>query len=284
MPRSASNKQERSRVVAPPATAELFKAPRYSTSLARGLAILACFTPERPVMGIADIADRLGMSRSTTHRYMTTLSELGCLEQGESRKYRLGLRVTDLGLSALNSTGLPKLAHPYLEELRDRTSYSASLGVLDDQDVVYLDHARSFRRWPGSSEPDLLAGSGVPAYASSMGKLLLAHLPESFQRETIANTKLVKLAPNTITSRKALTEQLKLIQDNDLVGSDQELRRDLISIAAPVRNANGQTTAAVDIVAHGSTTSLKELLETAGSHLTSAAAAISAELGSLRAS
>ena len=105
--------------------------PRYSQSLERGLAILGCFTPKRPVLGIADIADELGMSRSTTHRYVITLVALGFLEQGASRKYRLGLRVTDLGMSALNSTGLREHAHPYLEELRQRTSYTASLAVLD---------------------------------------------------------------------------------------------------------------------------------------------------------
>ena len=87
--------------------------PRYSQSLERGLAILTCFTPERPVLGIADIADELGMSRSTTHRYVITLTQLGYLEQGASRKYRLGLKVTDLGMSALNSTG-PARARPPL--------------------------------------------------------------------------------------------------------------------------------------------------------------------------
>ena len=86
--------------------------PRYSQSLERGLAILACFTPERPVLGIADIADELGMSRSTTHRYVITLVALGYLEQGASRKYRLGLRVTDLGMSALNSTGSARALAP----------------------------------------------------------------------------------------------------------------------------------------------------------------------------
>src|ERR1700723_223939 len=71
---------------------------RYSQSLERGLAILECFTPERPLQGIAELADALGMSRSTTHRYVITLVALGYLRQGERRKYRLALRVTDLGL------------------------------------------------------------------------------------------------------------------------------------------------------------------------------------------
>src|SRR5271168_4169268 len=152
--------------------------PRYSQSLERGLAILGCFTPKRPVLGIADIADELGMSRSTTHRYVITLVALGYLEQGASRKYRLGLRVTDLGMSALNSTGLREHAHPYLEELRQRTSYTTSLGVLDGVEVLYVDRVRSFRRGQGNIDLNLHAGSRLPAYATSMGKLLIAYLPE----------------------------------------------------------------------------------------------------------
>src|ERR1700677_1293971 len=141
------------------------RAPRYSQSLERGLAILGCFTPQRPVLGIADIADDLGMSRSTTHRYVITLVALGYLEQGASRKYRLGLRVTDLGMSALNSTGLREHSHPYLEELRQRTSYTTSLGVLDGIEVLYIDRARSFRRGQANIDLNLHTGSRLPAYA-----------------------------------------------------------------------------------------------------------------------
>src|SRR5215469_16233754 len=113
--------------------------PRYSQSLERGLAILGCFTPKRPVLGIADIAEELGMSRSTTHRYVITLVALGYLEQGAGRKYRLGLRVTDLGLAALNSTGLREHAHLYLQELVQRTSYPAGLAVLEGAEILYVD-------------------------------------------------------------------------------------------------------------------------------------------------
>src|ERR1700677_4230886 len=106
MPRTSSTIVKTADVAREPAWAvPSLREPRYSQSLERGLAILGCFTPRRPVLGIADIADDLGMSRSTTHRYVITLVALGYLEQGASRKYRLGLRVTDLGMSALNSTG-----------------------------------------------------------------------------------------------------------------------------------------------------------------------------------
>src|SRR5271165_3901336 len=164
--------------------------PRFSQSLERGLAILSCFTPARPVLGIADIADHLGMSRSTTHRYVITLVALGYLEQGASRKYRLGLRVTDLGMSALNSTGLREHAHPYLDELRQRTSYTTALAVLDGDDVLFVDHLRGFRRGQETIDVNLSAGSRVPAHCTAMGKLLLANLPESRRQELIASMKL----------------------------------------------------------------------------------------------
>ncbi len=94
----------------------VLREPRYSQSLERGLAILGVFRPDRPVLGIAEIADELGMSRSTTHRYVITLVVLGFMEQEKTNsKYRLGLGVTDLGMSALNSTGLREHSHPYLK-------------------------------------------------------------------------------------------------------------------------------------------------------------------------
>jgi IclR family pca regulon transcriptional regulator len=253
--------------------------PRYSQSLERGLAILGCFTPKRPVLGIADIADELGMSRSTTHRYVITLVALGYLEQGASRKYRLGLRVTDLGMSALNSTGLREHAHPYLEELRQRTSYTTSLGVLDGTDVLYVDRVRSFRRGQGKIDLDLHTGSRLPAYCTSMGKLLLANLPEPEQRELIAEMKLTKRGPNTITSKKALRDELEDIQSEGFAVDDQELAADLYAIAAPVRNEARDVVAAVNLAAHASMISLEELVDALGPHLISTADRISARLG-----
>src|SRR3984885_3085831 len=155
MPRTSSAASKSENELEPSWAHPGLREPRYSQSLERGLAILGCFTPKRPVLGIADIADELGMSRSTTHRYVITLVALGYLKQGASRKYRLGLRVTDLGMSALNSTGLREHAHPYLEELRQRPSYTPSLGVLDSTDVLFVDRVRSFRRGKNSVELNL---------------------------------------------------------------------------------------------------------------------------------
>jgi IclR family pca regulon transcriptional regulator len=257
--------------------------PRYSQSLERGLAILACFTAKRPVLGIADIADELGMSRSTTHRYVITLVALGYLEQGASRKYRLGLRVTDLGMSALNSTGLREHAHPYLEELRQRTSYTTSMGVLDGTEVLYIDRIRSFRREARSADLNLHAGSRLPAHATAMGKLLLANLPETEQRELIGQMKLTKRGPNTITSKKALREELDAIVSSGLAVDDQELASGFYAISAPVRNEARQVVAAVNLAAQSTMISLEELVDALSPHLISTADRVSARLGYRRA-
>lgn len=280
MPRTSPNAAKMSSPMQEPAwSIPSLREPRYSQSLERGLAILSCFTPKRPVLGIADIADELGMSRSTTHRYVITLLALGYLEQGASRKYRLGLAVTDLGMSALNSTGLREHAHPYLEELRQRTSYTVSLAVLDGADVLYVDRARSFRRSQNSINVDVHTGSRLPAYCTAMGKLLLASLPDPDQRQLIASLKLTKHGPKTITGKKALREELEEVLEASFAVDDEELAKDLYSIAAPVQNEARDVVAAVDIVAPSSLISLEELIDALGPHLVSTADRISARLG-----
>ena len=253
--------------------------PRYSQSLERGLAILGCFTPAKPVLGIADIADELGMSRSTTHRYVITLVALGYLEQGASRKYRLGLRVTDLGMSALNSTGLREHARPYLEELRQRTSYTTSLGVIDGSEVLYVDRARSFRRGQNQIDLGLQAGSRVPVYCTSLGKLLLAYLPDAQQRDVLAEVKPTKQGPKTITSKKALKVELEKIREDGFAVDDEEFAKGLYAIAAPVRNEGRDVVAAINLSAPSSLISLEEMVDALGPHLVSTADRISARLG-----
>jgi IclR family pca regulon transcriptional regulator len=253
--------------------------PRYSQSLERGLAILTCFTPQRPVMGIADIADELGMSRSTTHRYMITLVELGYLEQGGSRKYRLGLRVTDLGMSALNSMSLREYARPDLEELRQETRFTVNLAILDGSEILYVDRVRGSR--PGQSKIDfaLHVGSRLPASCTALGKLLLAYLPDAEQEALIASLKLAKGGPNAIASKKALKAELGQISEEGLAADDEELAAGVQAIAAPVRSSGGEVIAAVGLVGLRSMITVDELVVSLSPHLIATAARISARLG-----
>jgi IclR family pca regulon transcriptional regulator len=263
----------------PPWALPILRGPRYSQSLERGLAILGCFTSEHPVLGIADIAEELGMSRSTTHRYVTTLLALGYLEQGRSRKYRLGLRVTDLGMSALNSTGLREHVHPFLEELRQRTGYTVGLAVLDGTEILYVDRARSWRRAERGTDLGLHPGSRIPAYCSAMGKVLLAYLPDDVQRELIAKLKLERNSPNTITSKQALRAELEQIREDGFAVNDQELRPGLHAIAVPVLDESREVVASVGIAASPEAISLAELIDALSPHLISTAARISSRLG-----
>jgi IclR family pca regulon transcriptional regulator len=283
MPRTSSTSKAVDNGSEPAWSIPSLREPRYSQSLERGLAILSCFTARRPVLGIADIADELGMSRSTTHRYVITLVALGYLEQGASRKYRLGLRVADLGLSALNSTGLREHARPYLEELRQRTSYTASLSVLDGTEVLYIDRVRSFRRSQGRTELEQSPGSRLPAYCTAMGKLLLANLSDSEQREILASTKPAKRGPNTITSKRALRDELEHVRDAGFAVNDEELASELFAIAAPVRDAGREVVAAVGLSAPSAMISLEEMVDALSPHLVSTADRISARLGYRRA-
>ena len=280
MPKTSSHTSKKAAATQEPAwSIPSLREPRYSQSLERGLAILSCFTPQRPVLGIADIADELDMSRSTTHRYVITLVALGYLEQGASRKYRLGMRVTDLGMSALNSTGLREHSHPYLEELRQRTSYTSNLSVLDGADILCIDRAGSFRRGQSKIDLGLRPGSRLPAYCTAMGKLLLAHLPEDEQSELLSEMKLTKRGPNTITSKRALRSELDEVAGAGLAVGNEELAPELYSISAPVRNETREVIAAVNIAAHSSMISLKKLVDAHGPHLVSTADRLSAQLG-----
>lgn len=257
--------------------APTFRDRRWSRSVERGLAILRCFTPERPLLGIADLADDLGITRSTAHRYVITLAALGYLEQDSSHKYRLGLRVTDLGTAALTCTGLREGSRPWLEKLRRRTSYTVTLGVLDGPEILCIDHARSFRR--GQSDMWLRVGSGsrLPAYCTAMGKLLLAYLPEHEQRTQLRNIKLARRGSNPITSKAKLRDELERIHREGLAVSDRESGMDLRSIAAPVQDASGCTCAALGITS-ASSTCVKRLLAQTERELLSVAGELSQAL------
>jgi IclR family transcriptional regulator, pca regulon regulatory protein len=221
---------------------------RYSQSLERGLAILRAFTPERPWMGIAEIAEALGMSRPTTHRYASTLVALNYLEQGPGRKYRLGMRAGDPGRSAVGSTSLRDLPHQLLAELRDTSACTASIAVLHGRDIVYIDRARS--AWQGQSEvaARLGRGSRLPARDTAMGRVLLAELSEQERREAV-ETAGSSAARDEGRSKDKLLEELKRMGEKGFAIADQLHVRGQLCVAAPIRSRSGAVIAAVDVAA-----------------------------------
>jgi IclR family pca regulon transcriptional regulator len=229
------------------------------------------------------MAEQLGWSRSTTHRYAITLVALGYLEQGDALKYRLGLRVADLGMSALNSMGLREHARPYMEDLRQTCFYTVNLAILDGGEILLIDRAPSFRRGQNKVDLGLAPGSRLPAACTSIGKLLLAHLPPAEQRELLRELKLTRRGPNAIISKPELREELRYIHEEGFAVNDQELAEGVYSIAAPVRSSSNEVIAAISMAAHTSMLSLQDLVEHLGPHLIATADRISARLGYRRA-
>jgi IclR family transcriptional regulator, pca regulon regulatory protein len=251
---------------------------RYSHSLERGLAILACFTPELPLLGIADLAEVLGMSRPTTHRYVSTLASLGYLEQDASRKYRLALGAIDLG-AGLNAIGLCTYARPYLEELSQRSGHTAEIAVLDGLEILLLDRVGG--KSPGHNKPqeNVRAGSRLPAYCTGMGKLLLAYLPRALQENLISEMDLARRGPRTITSKTALSGQLEDVANEGLAIEDEELLDGSWAIAAPVREESGDVIAAVGLVAYGGVIDVEELVDRFEGKLVATAERVSKQIG-----
>jgi IclR family transcriptional regulator, pca regulon regulatory protein len=251
---------------------------RFSSSLRAGLAILNCFSAERPVLGIARLADELNMSRSTTHRYASTLVALGYLEQDHARRYRLAPRVADVGMSVLDSMALRGKAREHLRELREQTGRTVSLTVLDSGEVRYVERLRGWRRGQHAVDLDLGVGARMPAHCTAMGKVLLANLPERERERLITGLELTRRGPNSITSKRALRAELEQIRANGVALGDEELAPGVRTIAAPVLGPDGEVVAAIGIPVPADAFTADELQEALGPPLRAAAKRISIAL------
>src|SRR2546422_817423 len=207
---------------------------RQSRSLERGLAILSAFKAGRPELGISELARELGLTRSTSHRYVATLARLGYLQQNpQSRKYRLGPRVLDLGFSAINSMELRQISAPHLQQLSDETGHTVNMAILDGTDIVYIERCRSSQQGQREIDLNLHVGSRLPAYCTSMGKVLLAFLPDGERDTLLDGIRLTQRGPNTLTARRALVAELKRVRETGFALNNEELAYGLRSIAAP---------------------------------------------------
>jgi IclR family pca regulon transcriptional regulator len=251
---------------------------RYSQSLERGLAILKAFTPDRPWLGIAELADELEMSRPTTHRYASTLVALDYLEQGPRRKYRLGMRAGDPGRSAVSSTALGDLPHEYLADLRDRSMCSASIAVLHGGDIVYIDRARS--SWQGHSEVSMRLGRGsrLPAGSTAMGRVLLAYRSVA-DNDAAMSASVSSDEEKDTTSSEDLPRELETIRRKGFAIADQVRLEGQRCVAAPIRSRSAEVIAAVDLAASNESFSRTRVLEQLMPLVLECAQAMSAHLG-----
>ena len=251
-----------------------------SQSLERGLAILSSFNSDRPLIGVSDLSREFELSRSTAHRYIATLARLGYLQQDpETKRYRLGPRVLDLGFSAINSMDVREIAAPHLRELSDLTQHTINLAILDGVDVVYVERCRAAR--PGQREIDLNlhVGSRLPAYCTALGKAILAFLPDERVERIIEETDFAQMGPNTRTDPEALRKDLARIRVLGIAVNDEELAYGLRSIAAPINSHSGEVLAALNLAVHRTMASMDELIARYGPPLLGTAREISLRMG-----
>lgn len=230
--------------------------PSFMTSLARGLAVIRAFSDQRRSLTIAQISHRTGIPRAAVRRCLYTLKQLGYVDS-ESNNFTLKPKILTLGYSYLSSTPLTISAQPCLNSISRTISESCSLAVLDDNEVLYVARSATSRIMSVA----LNTGSRLPAYCTSLGRTMLAHMPEEALDEYFSKVKLKAWTPRTVVSVKRLREILAEIRDAGYAIVEEELEVGLRSIAVPVRGATGNVLAALNIGAQATRVSRKQMEE-----------------------
>ena len=208
--------------------------------LAKGLAVIETFTADRPRQSIAEAAAAAGMDRATTRRCLLTLAHQGYADY-DGKFFTLTPRVLRLGTACLATMPLPQMVQPWLDALSEELGESSSVSILDGAEIVYV--ARAAQRKVMSIA--LMPGSRLPAYCTSMGRVMLAALPEAQARDILA-AELPARTSHTLTDAGAILQELARVRAQGYAVIDQEVELGLRSIAVPVLNARGKVVAALN--------------------------------------
>ncbi len=206
--------------------------PEYLTTLERGLSVLRSFNHERPEMQLSEVAVATSLSPAVARRCLNTLVRLGYVAQ-HGRKFLLRPEVLAFGSAYLASMNIEEVASAHLQVVRDETGDSSSLAALSGPDVLYLAHVSTNRRIRlGAS-----VGTRFPAYATSLGRVLLAYQPTETIEAYLSTASLVKLTEHTVTSKKELRRILQETRRNGYNSAQDELDYGIVSVAVPIFNA-----------------------------------------------
>jgi IclR family pca regulon transcriptional regulator len=228
-------------------------------SLVRGLSVIRVFDADHAHLTLSEVARRADLSRATARRVLHTLVSLGYVAT-DGKAFSLRPRILELGHAYLSALGLPDVATPHLERLRQEVHESCSVAVLDETDVVYVAREATSRIMTVA----IHVGTRFPAHLTSMGRVLLAHLPPPELDAMLGRIELEAVTPHTITDEARLRTELRRIAAQGFAMVDQELELGLRSIAAPIRDSTGAVCAAMNVSAsarRGTKTSIRtELL------------------------
>jgi IclR family pca regulon transcriptional regulator len=210
--------------------------------LAKGLKVIEAFSLERPRLSIAEASALTGLDRATARRCLLTLSAAGYAAY-DGKFFTLTPRVLRLGTGCLATMPLPRLVQPFLDELSESIHQSSSVSILDDTEIVYV--ARAAQRRVMSIS--LMPGSRLPAYCTSMGRVLLAALPTDEARRLVEASLRTKRTERTMTDISALMAEIEATRERGYAAIDQEVEIGLRSVAVPLQNARGRTVASLNI-------------------------------------
>lgn len=211
-------------------------------SIKNSLDILNCFTPKTSEVGVTEISNKLGLSKSTVSRILSTLEKGNLVAKvPTNQKYRLGPKVLELASIFLSNTEWRQIAIPHLRDLRDKSDETITVFVIEGDHRVCLeklDSSHEVRQF-------LNVGGRYPLHAGSAGKLLLAHLSREKRREILLKTGLPRFTPNTITNFKSLEKELNNICKEGYAVSHQERATFVSSVSAPIKDLKGEVIAAL---------------------------------------
>lgn len=211
-------------------------------TLGKLMAVLDCFSTTEKHLTVTEIAERTKLPRSTAHRSILALKEVGFLEQDQRRdEYRLGLRLFQLGATVLDNMDIQREARPFVEALSGLTGESVHLCVFDGERMVFVERAAG---GPTGSQNATIIMELSPCYCTGVGKATLAFQPDDVIEKVIA-AGLTPFTVNTITSPDRLREELALIRDRGYALDREEHKTDVCCVAAPIRSASGRVIAAV---------------------------------------
>ncbi|PRX99840.1 IclR family transcriptional regulator domain-containing protein [Allonocardiopsis opalescens] len=242
-------------------------------SLERGLAVIRAFDADSPELTLSEVARLTGLTRAAARRFLLTLHDLGYVRT-DGRLFSLTPRVLELGYAYLSSVGLPEVAAPHLEQLAAEVRESSSVSVLDGGDVVYIARVPTSRIMTVA----INVGTRFPAYATSMGRVLLAGLPEEELDAYLERLVPDRLTARTVASASGLRAEVARVRAQGWAIVDQELEEGLRSVAAPIRDRDGRVVAAANLSAHASRTSVADIRRELLPPLLAATARIEADL------
>lgn len=230
--------------------------PNFMTSLARGLAVIRAFSQQRRHLTIAQLSQRTGIPRAAVRRCLYTLAKLGYVAADDARGYSLRPAILALGHAYLSSTPLATMAQPLLDHVSDALHESSSMAVLEGDEILYIARSTTTTRLMSI---DLGLGSRLPAYCSSMGRVLLASLPEADLDAYLARVSLTRLTHRTLTTNAELKRALDEVRRKGFSVVDQELEIGLRSIAVPVVDPAGKVIASINVGTQSARVSVGEM-------------------------